>query len=196
MEVKVRRLTGWNEVVNAARFTVNLADIGKEPSEKFKNEILLAEHSPIRLLIYEITMSDIPSWCSQHLSRHDAFAMHNVRDGASDTHFVATQRTDRTGVDRNKLPQDSSVDHRIVLNAQDLINISRKRLCNCASKETREIWGEVRRKVEEIDPAVARHMVRECVYRGFCPETRAFCKYTDSKKYKTEREEYSSQNIK
>ena len=195
MEVKVRRLTSWNEVVNAARFTANLNDIGKEPSNTFKDGLLLAEHSPIRLLIYEISLYGIPSWCSQHLSRHDAFSMHNVREGAGDTHFVATQRTDRTGIERNKQPQDAPVDHRIVLNAQDLINISRKRLCNCASKETREIWEEVRRKVSEIDPEVAAHMVRECVYRGFCPEPRTLCRYAETEPFKQERDNYVSQKI-
>ena len=87
------------------------------------------------------------------------------------------------------------MDHRIVLNAQDLINISRKRLCNCASKETREIWEEVRRKIGEIDPEVASHMVRECVYRGFCPEPRTLCRYAETEPFKQERGNYVSQKI-
>lgn len=189
MEITARRLTDWNEVLNAARFTVNLSDLDKEPSDKFKNELLMAEHSPIRLLIFEITMKDIPSWVSQHISRHDAFAMHTVREGAADTHFVATQRTDRTGTDRKKLPQDNPVNHRIVLNAQDLIAISRRRLCSCASPETRMVWEAVKKAVSDIEPAVAEHMVRECVYRGFCPE-RTKCGFTKTEKFSTDLEKY------
>ena len=41
----------WVEVVNDARATVGKEGLGKEPSEKFKRAILIAEHSPIRDLI-------------------------------------------------------------------------------------------------------------------------------------------------
>lgn len=195
MEVTARRLIDWNTVLNAARFTVNLEDSDtSEPSEKFKREILLAEHSPIRTLVYEITMKGIPSWVSQHIARHDAFAMHTVREGAADTHFVATQRSDRTGVDRNKLPQDAPVDHRMVLNAQDLITISRKRLCACASIETRALWQKVRDTVSKLDPEVADMMVRECVYRGFCTEKRRNCGYVRTAKFRRERDQYKGNN--
>lgn len=190
MEVTARRLTEWSDVLDAARFTVNLGDMGTEPSERFKREILLAEHSPIRLLIYEITMRDIPTWVSQHISRHDAFAMHTVRE-SDDTHFVATQRTDRTGKDRSSLTQDAPVDHRIVLNAQDLINISRRRLCSCASIETRALWQKVKAAISRIDPEVADMMVRECVYRGFCTEKRKDCGYAATSKFGKEREKYT-----
>lgn len=187
--MRVERISGWEHVVDAARFTVNKDDIGKEPSKSFKERILMAEHSPIRSLIYVVTIKDVPSWVSQHIARHDAFAGHTVREGASDTHYVQTQRSDRTGVDRNKLPQDEPVNHRILLNAQDLINISRHRLCMQASRETRLLWETIREKVEEIDPEVASRMVRECVYRGFCPEMTP-CGYTSSEAYGREVDEY------
>lgn len=190
MEVTVKRLTDWSEVLNDARFTVGKEETGKEPSDKFKCNILTAEHSPIRTLIYVVTIKDVPTWVSQHIARHDAFAGHNVREGASDTHFVATQRTDRTGVDRSEKKQTDPVSHRILLNAQDLITISRHRLCSCASKETREVWEEVKRKVAEIDPHVAEHMVRECIYRGFCPEGDRICGYSRTEKYRKELENY------
>lgn len=189
MEITVRRLTDWSEVLNAARFTVNLPDVGFEPSEKFKRELLMAEHSPIRVLLFEITMKEVPSWVSQHISRHDAFAMHTVREGAADTHFVATQRSDRTGKNRNKLPQDAPVDHRIILNAQDLINISRRRLCVCASYETRMVWEAIKREIAKIEPVVADHMVRECIYRGFCTE-RTKCGFSETKKFRDDLETY------
>lgn len=190
MEVKVRKVTDWTEVLNAARFTVHMNDIDKAPSLSFRNELLTAEHSPVRTLIFEITIKGVPSFVSQHISRHDAFAMHTVREGSSDTHFVATQRTDRTGIDRKKMPQDAPVDHRIFLNAQDLITISRRRLCSCASPETRQVWNMVRDAVREIDPQMADHMVRECVYRGFCTEKRRSCGYDKTEQYEKELREY------
>ena len=61
---------------------------------------------------------------------------------------------------------------------------SRKRLCSCASPETREAWQAVKDEVAKTEPELASCMVRECVYRGFCPEmfgcgydkTDAYCK--------------------
>ena len=70
----------------------------------------------------------------------------------------------------SKKKQDNPVDHECEANAQALINISRKRLCRKASKETQDAWWEVRRKIQEVDPIMAEAMVCECVYRGFCPE--------------------------
>lgn len=192
--INVRKITDWKEVLNAARFTVNKGDISKEPSDKFKANVLLAEHSPIRTLMFEISMYNIPSWVSQHIARHDAFANHNVREGASDTHFVGTQRTDRTGIDRNKLPQDAPVNHRIFLNAQDLITISRKRLCGCASNETRKVWSDVKRQIGKIEPILSEKMVPECIYRGFCPEIES-CGYANSEKFKKELEKYRNKDL-
>ena len=185
VRVDVKKLTDWSEVLDAARFTVNKSDLGKEPSDVFKTKIITAEHSPIRSLIFEITLYNIPTWVSQHIARHDAFAGHNVREGASDTHYVATQRSDRTGVDRSGLSQEELVDHRILLNAQDLITISRKRLCNCASPETRFVWQKVKEEIRKIEPELASRMVRECVYRGFCPEMKP-CGFNRTQDYNDE----------
>ena len=56
---KVTRLenptANWIRVVNAARRTVGKPPIDHEPSNTFKRKILLAEHSPIRLLEYDFT---------------------------------------------------------------------------------------------------------------------------------------------
>ena len=81
-------------------------------------------------------------------------------------HWVSTQRSDRTGIDRNKLPQDTLVNHECEANAQALINISRKRLCYQASPETRQAWKAVKEKVKEVEPELASCMVKDCIYRG------------------------------
>lgn len=185
VKVEIKRLTNWSEVLDAARFTVNKCDLEKEPSEQFKTRILTAEHSPIRSLIFMVTLYNVPTWVSQHIARHDKFAGHTMREGEADEHFVATQRSDRTGVDRSGLSQEELVDHRILLNAHDLITISKKRLCNCASPETRFVWQKVKEEVAKIEPELASRMVRECVYRGFCPEMKG-CGFNSTQNYNDE----------
>lgn len=56
----------WIRVVNAARRTWGKAPISHEPSDKFKRKILLAEHSPIRLLEYDFTIENIRQWVTVH----------------------------------------------------------------------------------------------------------------------------------
>ena len=73
--------------------------------------------------------------------------------------------------------------------AQALINISRRRLCNCASLETRQAWKEVKDKVAEVEPELASCMVKECIYRGFCPEMFS-CGYDKTEAFQAELKEY------
>jgi len=40
----------------------------------------------------------------------------------------------------------------------------------CASMETRTAWQCVKDKVQECEPGLVQCRVRECIYRGFCPE--------------------------
>lgn len=188
MEVSVKRVMGWDIAVDDARFTVHTGSLGKEPSVTWQRRACLAEHSVIRDVRFIVEIKDIPCWCSQHIARHDAFADHTVRE-SKETHFVATSRTDRTGIDRNKLPQDALVDHRISLSAEDLITISRRRLCNCASKETMEIWMAVVEAVRKVDPVVASCCVPNCVYRGRCPEMQG-CGWDKSEAFKSTVEAY------
>ena len=104
-------------------------------------------------------------------------------------HFVSTQRTDRTGINRDERPQGAPVTHQVHANAQALIYISRKRLCSAASPETRQAWQLVKDEVAKVEPELASCMVRECVYRGFCPEMKG-CGYADTEAFKKAREDY------
>ena len=79
-------------------------------------------------------------------------------------------------------------------NAQALISISRKRLCSCASKETREAWKQVQDAIREVDPVMADKMVPECIYRGFCPEFMNPCGYANTEKYQQDLKKYRSIN--
>ena len=179
MEVKVIEYQdNWQAVKDAAMNTIG-NESGKYPTPKWKREILLAEHSPIRLIELTIRMRGIPYWVSVHLVRH--------KIGIE--HFVSTQRTDRTGVNRDELPQNALVDHTIRVNAQALITISRKRLCSKAAPETELVWRAVRKAVKEVEPELASVMVPECVYRGFCPEMRP-CGHCSTGMYTMERKCY------
>lgn len=157
----------WQAVKDAAMNTIG-KESGSYPDSAWKRKILRAEHSPIRLLTFRIRFTDIPYWVVGHFVRHKVGV----------EHFVSTQRTDRTGVDRSKLPQDALVTYTMVANAQALINISRKRLCMQASTETRLAWFLVRCAFDHVGEAeLAAAMVPECLYRGFCPEMKS-CGWT------------------
>ena len=126
----LRHEDNWQDVKNAAMNTVG-KDKGVYPTAAWKKKILLAEHSPIRLMQFAWKWSDLPYWVSVHIVRH--------KIGIE--HFVSTQRTDRTGVDRTERPQNAPVLHQCQANAQALITISRKRLCSGASVLIAQSWG-------------------------------------------------------
>lgn len=187
--VRMEQVTLWNRVLNAARRTIGKEPLTKEPSDSWKAKMLLAEHSPIRLLEFDWSWSDVRQWVTAHLVRH--------HEGCEK--FVHTQRGDRRKIleeynvdSRDELPQGALNDMDMTANAQALINISRKRLCNCASKETREAWKQVKEAIREVDPVMASKMVPECIYRGFCPEFMNPCGYANTRNYQEELIKYRS----
>ena len=171
----------WQDVKNATMNTIG-KDKGAYPSSDWKRRLLLSEHSPIRKLHIGWKWSDLKYWVSVHLVRH--------KYGIE--HFVSTQRTDRTGISRDEMPQNSLVNHECEANAQALINISRKRLCHCASPETRQAWQKVKSEIALVEPELASSMVKECVYRnGLCPEMFT-CGYNKTKLFEEELKEYTN----
>lgn len=182
-------VTSWKRVLNATRRTAGKKPLDKEPSDEFKRKLLLAEHSPIRLLEYDFGWEDIKQWVSVHLVRH--------HEGCEK--FVHTQRSDRRDLNgdydvksRDELPQGALNDMDMTCNAQAFINISRKRLCSCASKDTRIAWEQVIKELSVIDPVLAGKCVPECIYRGFCPEFDRCCGYVNTKQYRERLEKYRS----
>ena len=180
------QVTSWKRALNAARKTVGKKPLDKEPSDLWKGKMLLAEHSPIRLVEFDISIENIKQWISVHLVRH----------WLGFIPFVHSQREDRRELNcsRDDLPQGSLNDMNISANAQALINVSRKRLCNQASKETRETWQKVHESIREIDPIMASKMVPECIYRGFCPELNS-CGFSKTKKFETDLLEYRKEAL-
>jgi len=176
--------TSWKRALNEARRTAGKEPLDKEPSRKWKLKSLIAEHSQIKLVEYTIMFKNLRQWVGVHLLRH-LFVLP----------FIHSQREDRRVLDvpRDELPQGSLNDQDFVVNAQTLINVSRKRLCNCASKETREAWGLVKERIHEIDPEMADVMVPNCIYRGFCPEVKS-CGWYKTEAYLKQLEAYRSLN--
>ena len=162
MEVTVKRLTDWSLALSLARNTMGKESNDKEPSSLWKKKMLLARHSPIQAVFYHIKMDGIPYWVSVHFVRHKVGV----------DHWVRSQRSDRTGVRRDELPQGAPVVHEMVANAQAILAISRKRLCMQASPETREAWKKVVEALREAgETELADACQPECVVCGWkCPE--------------------------
>lgn len=175
----IKSSNNWIDVLNAARNTVGKSILDREPSNKFKHDILLAEHSPIRMLSFNWQWNGIKSWISQHFSRHNQYMVH----------FVTTSRNDRTGIERDELTQSHLVDHNCYANAQSIIDTSRKRLCNASHKETIKEWEAFLESLKDLEPELYSVCVRECVYRGFCPEINK-CGYDKTKQFLDEVHEY------
>ena len=144
--------------------TCTLNTIGKKstkaPNEEWIKRLVESEHSPIRELWFGIKMN-IPYWVSVHFVRHHIGV----------NHYVQTQRTDRTGINRDELKQGEMVSHIMSVNAQELIFMAHKRLCKQASKETQLVMKEIVEKVVEVAPYMKDVLVPLCVYRnGKCSE--------------------------
>jgi len=181
VQVTAVQATSWKRALNAARKTVGKKPLDKEPSDGWKGWMLLAEHSPIRLVEFDLSFEKIRQWVTVHIVRH----------WLGFIPFVHSQRQDRRQLDcdRDELPQGSLNDMDVAANAQALINVSRKRLCSKASPETRTAWQRAKNAIGEIDPIMASKMVPNCIYRGFCPE-RETCGYAYTEKFKKDLEEY------
>ena len=158
-KTKILKVKGdWQEVVDDCRATVAKPPLGKEPSEKFKRDILIAEHSPIRNISIRFLWENIPYCIAMHWKTHVWQSK------------VNTQRGDRTGVDRSERKQTDPVTFIGEMNAQNEIDTMRKRLCFMADPETRELAEDHKRVLKYHEPELADVLVPNCVYRGGCPE--------------------------
>ena len=201
MKVNVIQETPWSRALNAARRTIGKPPLNKEPSDNWRKMVIMAEHSPIKLVEYLISFKDLRQWVGVHLLRHEHMLpfIHSQRVDRREDIDSLTERvmsiieedvkSDESFNKRDYLFQGEPNDQDFVVNAQTLINISRKRLCHCASKETREAWVAVKEAIKEFDPIRASFMVPNCIYRGRCPEMNT-CGYYKTDKFKKELDEY------
>lgn len=151
----------WLRVKRAAFVTIG-KDTDTPPTLEWKQKMIRANHSPVRLITFDVLLEDIPSWVSVHLVRH----VHAQP-------FVSTQRNDRVKIaegetyDRRKAPQDTPVDMIWHFNIEELVTISHKRLCLLASAETRSTVRQIVDVICEAYPEIPKDIFEPlCMYRG------------------------------
>lgn len=127
----------------------------KEPTQEWKHKILESRHSPIRVLQFAFEL-ELPYWVSVHLCRH----IHAQP-------FVRSQRNDRQSeYDRTKAPQDEPVKMIWHMNAEELMIVANKRLCQQASEETRQIIKKICDETLKVCPEFEGLLVPMCQYQG------------------------------
>lgn len=206
-EITVEQVVGWEYALDAARFTAGKEMTHKKPSEKFIRAAIMAEHSPIKLVQYRIIIKNLKQWVGVHLLRHEHMlpyicSQRNDRNEnteeivkkVSEELYNIIKEEDPSFNPRNLLPQGTCNDHMFWLNAQTLINISRRRLCRGVSKETRAIWRAIIEELKKVDPILTDFLVPVCVYRGFCPEIHS-CGYYKTGAYEDAVVKYRSFTI-
>ncbi len=140
--------------------TCTLNTVGKRsitaPTDEWKHKLIASEHSPLRELWFGVKMT-IPYWVSVHFVRHHIGV----------NHYVQSQRNDRQEkYDRTTAPQGEYVSHIMSLNAQELVFMAHKRLCNQASPETRQVMSMICDEVIKTNPEFKDFLVPLCQYRG------------------------------
>lgn len=144
----------WMEVKRRAMVTVEKEPV-KAPDDAWKRAILEARHSPIRYLRFCFYI-ECPYWVSVHLCRH----VHAQP-------YVRSQRNDRqSDYDRNSAPQDAPVSMILDVNAEELMTMANKRLCNKAAAETRGVVSAMCLAVQNACPEFDELLVPMCVYNG------------------------------
>lgn len=180
MQIDIKQLTNA-ELVN---------ELGGSTSHKKMNwpivKWLASEHSPIRGLVFRVKFHAIYKCASDHLARHK----HGVE------HFIETHRPDslakygRTdeALDRGRFTRR---DHTMIINAQALINMSKKRLCSAAEIYTIKAMKALKSEISKVNPEMASMMVPECIYRaGICPEGSNCCGFNQRGSFQKEFKEY------
>ena len=160
----------WERCKMLALNTAGKEYAGQEVTDEWKHQILKAEHSPIRTLMFTIRLT-IPYYVSVHLSRH--------KIGVE--HFVQSQRNDRqSNYDRELAPQNAMVSHIIEVNAEQLMFMARRRLCGKADSTTRLVMTYICIEVLKTNPEFSGHLNPMCLYRHECPEFKS-CGYWEKK---------------
>ena len=150
----------WRRCKFLAMTTIGRRNWSSTVTDEWKRKMLKAEHSPIRTLMFTIRM-EVPYWVSVHFCRH--------KFGVE--HYVSSQRNDRQDkYDRNEAPQGASVVHVMDVNAQELMQMARMRLCGQASSETRWVMARICSEVKRTNPEFADFLKPKCVIHGGCNE--------------------------
>lgn len=153
--VKYPTTEDWMLAKQCTLVTVN-KEATTPPTMEWKKKLLKARHSPIRTLQFCFRITEVPYWVSTHLVRH----VHAQP-------FVRSQRNDRQDeYDRQAARQDAPVNMMWYMNAEELITIANKRLCNQAAEETRDLVEQMCDLVKQACPEFEDELVPMCVRNG------------------------------
>lgn len=189
MKIKVTKTTGVEKLRKANSFTS-----GKDSKMSLATAYRLG-HSPIRTQRFDVEMYEIPLFVASQFVRSnlgvnwymstkrvDRGAMDfrktceimscNLRTAYEDNDdewmlITADQIDELTQHFDRYAPTNLYAEG---MNAEALMNYSRKRLCSKASKEARDIFTTICELVEEQDPDLYPWLVPPCVMYGFCRE--------------------------
>lgn len=126
------------------------------PTSEMLCDLLNARHSPIRVLNFAFLIEDIPSNTATHLARH-----------VHATPYIQTLRNDRQSqMDGDKAPRDTPVNMIYCCNAEELMVIANKRLCNRAAERTREVVKMMCEAAIGAMPELRGLLVPMCEYCG------------------------------
>lgn len=201
MDIQVEKLTGVNLLREANRFTTNSGSV-MQLATAYKYG-----HSPIRTQLFWVELYGIPLFVASQL----------VRSHVGVQFFQLSRRVDRGGSDfkqkckdlANNLTEDTIDETKesimnlpkefdryaptnlaFIINAEALMNMAHKRLCNKASLETTLVMHAILLEINKIDPALGKHLVPQCIFRGgICPEPNS-CKWISSEEGQKALQEY------
>lgn len=215
MKIRVKKLTDVELLRKANSFTT-----GHE-SKMTLTTAYKTMHSPCRTQIFWITMEDIPLFVASQLVRSHVGVQFYQRSKRTDRggvdfrneceqlaadagvifptegySFAEEYQHRATNADSIRLlPRQfdryAPTGLAMLINAEAIMNMSAKRLCAKASKETREIWQKTLELIEEIDPDLVKFCKKPCVLQGYCRESKP-CGYMASDAYIFERKAYKN----
>ncbi len=210
MKIKAIKLSDVDLLRKCASFTSG-KDCKMSLMTAYRNK-----HSIIRSQLFLIEMTDIPLFCASQFVRSTQGVNWYQRTkrtdrGGEDFRIVCesiAQNMERCVNDNcdwtdicerdikrvKTLPDHfdrySPTDLCGIMNAEAIMDMSEKRLCSMASRETREIWEKVLSEVAMVDPDLVKFCVRPCVsHGGICRESKC-CGYNKSETGKHEIENY------
>jgi len=162
MKVTIIKLTNGFLLREACESTMQSGSVSKMTLDK----IYRCEHSPIRTQLFWVELLDIPTFVSVHIVRH--------KIGVE--HFVMSNREDRGGGEN--VDRYTPIRHSMLINAEAILSLARKRLCYQSHPETVRVLEEIKKVMKGVDPDLHDFMVPNCVYRGgVCPELKPCGKY-------------------
>ena len=189
MNVTVTKLTDVELLRKANSFTT-----GHE-SKMTLAKAYAYQHSPIRTQLFWIECREIPLFVASQLVRSHAGVQffqqskrtdrggedfrsvcYNLSQDFNDAFCMGDEEDLGKCIETAKtLPQRfdryAPTDIAFIINAEALINMAHKRLCEKASAETRDLMKKIALEIAIIDPELAEHLVPQCVFRGgLCTE--------------------------